>query len=63
MHDINPIIYKYDDCYAGYAAELPGATGQGSTIEETVEEIIEAVKELCIEYERMNLPVPWKVQI
>jgi len=60
MHAINPIIYKLDDGYAGFAAELPGATGQGNTVEETVEEILTAIEELVSEYRSRNLPVPWK---
>ncbi len=61
MRAINPIIYKVDDGFAGFAAELPGATGQGKTVEETVEEILIAIKELAAEYRIRNVPVPWKV--
>lgn len=61
MHAINPIIYKVDDGFAGFAAELPGATGQGETIDETIAEIISAIEELATEYKRRNILVPWKV--
>jgi predicted RNase H-like HicB family nuclease len=61
MHEINPIIYKTSDGYAGFAAELPGATGQGSTIDETIEEILDAIEDLVSEYTSRNVPVPWQV--
>ncbi|MCD6380341.1 type II toxin-antitoxin system HicB family antitoxin [bacterium] len=61
MHAINPIIYKVDDGFAGFAAELPGATGQGKTIDETIAEILSAIEELAAEYRRRNILVPWKV--
>ena len=40
MHVINPIIYRVDGGFAGFAAELPGATGQGKTVQEVIEEIL-----------------------
>ena len=61
MHAINPIIYKVDDGFAGFAAELPGATGQGKTIDGTIAEILSAIEELVAEYRRRNVPVPWKI--
>jgi len=63
MRKVTPIIYSVGEDYAGFAAELPGATGQGRTIEEAIEEICEAVEELVIEYKIRNVPVPWKVVV
>ena len=61
MRAINPIIYRVNDGFAGFAAELPGATGQGKTVEETIEEILIAIEELVAEYRMRNVPVPWKI--
>ena len=61
MRSINPIIYKVDDGFAGYAGELPGATGQGKTVEETIEEILIGIEELVAEYENRNIPIPWRI--
>ena len=61
MHSINPIIYEVVDGYAGYAAELPAATGQGKTVEDTVSDILCAIEELVEEYEMRKVPVPWEI--
>ena len=63
MREITPVIYAVDNGYAGFAAELPGATGQGKTIEETIEEIREAIEELVVEYRMRNVPVPWRMVV
>ena len=60
MYRINPIIYEIDGEYAGYAAELPGATGQGRTIDEVVREIHEAVIGLIEEYKNRDVDIPWR---
>jgi len=63
MREITPVIYSVDSGYAGFAAELPGATGQGETIEETIDEIREAVEELVDEYKIRNVPIPWRIVV
>ncbi|RKZ27875.1 hypothetical protein DRQ29_02795 [bacterium] len=52
---MTPVIYSVDSGYAGFAAELPGATGQGKTIEE----IREAVEELVDEYRMRKVTILW----
>jgi len=60
MHQITPIIYEINGEFAGYVAELPGATGQGRTIDDVLDELRLAVAELVDEYQSRNLPVPWR---
>ena len=38
------VYEKFDDCYIGYVEELPGANTQGQTLEETRENLREAVQ-------------------
>jgi predicted RNase H-like HicB family nuclease len=36
-------IERHEDCFIGYCPEVPGANGQGRTIEECVENLREAI--------------------
>jgi predicted RNase H-like HicB family nuclease len=36
-------IEPHEDCFIGYCPEVPGANGQGRTIEECVENLREAI--------------------
>ncbi|MBN2542669.1 type II toxin-antitoxin system HicB family antitoxin [bacterium] len=58
MRNITPIVYSVEKGFVGFAAELPGATGQGKTIEETVTEIKIAVEELIEEYQSRKVENP-----
>lgn len=40
----NAIFEKVNDCYIGYVEELPGANTQGKTLEETRENLSEAIE-------------------
>ncbi len=45
MHNnFNAIIEKGDSFYIGYCPEVPGANGQGETIEQCKESLKEAIK-------------------
>lgn len=43
-NDFHAVFEREGDYYIGYALEVPGANGQGRTIEECRENLIEAVK-------------------
>jgi len=60
MCKITPIIFEENGTFAGYAAELPGAVGQGNTPGEVLDEIRSAVVELVEEYARRGAAVPWR---
>lgn len=40
----NAIFERVNDCYIGYVEELPGANTQGGTLEETRENLYEAIE-------------------
>lgn len=42
------IFEKADDCYIGYVEELPGANTQGRTLEETRENLHEAIELILV---------------
>jgi predicted RNase H-like HicB family nuclease len=42
------IFEKADDCYIGYVEELPGANSQGRTLEETRENLHEAIELILV---------------
>lgn len=48
MNTYNAIIEKDGDWYFGYSPEVPGANGQGRTIEECKEDLAKAI-ELVLE--------------
>ena len=48
MNTYNAIIEKDGDSYFGYSPEVPGANGQGRTIEECKEDLSKAI-ELVLE--------------
>lgn len=44
MNTYNAIIEKDGDWYFGYALEVPGANGQGRTIEECKDDLAKAIE-------------------
>ncbi len=44
QNNFNAIIEKGDSFYIGYCPEVPGANGQGKTIEQCKESLKEAIK-------------------
>ena len=43
-HEFTAIIEKEEEWYIAYSPEVPGANGQGKTIEECKESLSEAIK-------------------
>ena len=43
-NEFTAVFEKDDDWYIGYCPELPGANGQGKTLEECRESLAEAIK-------------------
>ncbi|MDB5333825.1 MAG: hypothetical protein JWP03_4976 [Phycisphaerales bacterium] len=50
-NELTAVIEREDDCYIAYCPEIPGANGQGSTREECIKSLAEAI-ELILEYRR-----------
>lgn len=45
MHrDFNVIIEKGDKYYIGYCPEIPGANGQGESVQECRESVVDAIR-------------------
>ena len=44
VHQFTAVYEKDDDWYIGYCAEVPGANGQGKTLEECRDSLREAIK-------------------
>jgi predicted RNase H-like HicB family nuclease len=53
MHNEFTAVIEHgeDDWFIGYSPEVPGANGQGRTVEECLENLAEAIK-LILEYRR-----------
>ncbi len=43
-NEFTAIIEKDEDCYIAYCPEIPGANGQGTTIDESKENLKEAIQ-------------------
>ena len=43
-HEFTVVIEKGDQFYIGYCPEVPGANGQGTTVEECRENLAEAIR-------------------
>ena len=44
MNEFTGVFEKDGDWYIGYCPEVPGANGQGRTLEECCQSLIEAIK-------------------
>ena len=48
-HEFTVIIEKGDQFYIGYRPEVPGANGQGDTVEECRENLAEAIRLILLD--------------
>lgn len=59
MHnEFTAIIEKDDDWYIAYSPEIPGANGQGRTIDEVKQSLADAIALILDDRSRLSLSIP-----
>jgi predicted RNase H-like HicB family nuclease len=55
-HKFTVVIEREGDWYIGSCSEVPGANGQGRTLEECRESLLEAIKQILEDRRERGLP-------